>query len=290
MSGRRPRARQASPYSGRRIALLTRHGKERAIAPVLEPALGCRIELVEGFDTDRLGTFTRDIPREGTQLEAARRKARIGMELSGARQGLASEGSFGPDPFTGLFPWNRELLVFIDDLLGIELVGQAQGKAMSAHRVVEDWAAAEAFARAADFPSHQLVLRPDGHDSDIRKGISDWAALQAAYAKAARRSVSGRVLLEVDLRAHANPTRMDNIRLAAGDLSNKLLSQCPACGVPGFWIVEHIAGLPCGDCGAPTHEARGEVHACVKCPHRVSRERGGAAGYADPGRCDYCNP
>jgi len=53
--------------------------KERVIAPVLEPALGCQIELVDGFDTDQLGTFTRDIPRDGTQLEAARKKARIGM-------------------------------------------------------------------------------------------------------------------------------------------------------------------------------------------------------------------
>ena len=53
----------AEPYAGRRIALLTRHGKERAIAPVLESALGCRVERVAGYDTDLLGTFTRDIPR-----------------------------------------------------------------------------------------------------------------------------------------------------------------------------------------------------------------------------------
>ena len=28
-------------YQGRRIALLTQHGKERVIAPVLDAALGC---------------------------------------------------------------------------------------------------------------------------------------------------------------------------------------------------------------------------------------------------------
>lgn len=120
---------------------------------MLEPALGCRIKLVEGFDTDQLGTFTRDIPRDGTQIEAARKKARIGMELSGMRRGLASEGSFGPDTFTGLFPWNLDILVFVDDLLGIEVVGVAQGKAMSSHCLAEDWAAVEAFARSADFPA-----------------------------------------------------------------------------------------------------------------------------------------
>jgi hypothetical protein len=83
MSGPAPAEPVAGPYSGRRVALLTQHGKERVIAPVLDAALGCRVERVNGFDTDLIGTFTRDIPRTGTQVEAARRKARIGMELSG---------------------------------------------------------------------------------------------------------------------------------------------------------------------------------------------------------------
>lgn len=274
----------------RRVALLTRHGKEQVIAPVLEPVLGGRIERIDGFDTDRLGTFTREIPRDGTQLEAARKKARIGMELSGTPRGLASEGSFGVDPFMGLVPWNRELLVFIDDLLGIEVVGVAQGNAMSAQCLAKDWVTVETFARAVDFPRHWLVLRPDSHDDQrIRKEIADWPALESAYAWAARRSIRGGVFIEVDLRAHANPTRMDVIRLAAEDLSRKLLSPCPACGLPGFSVVEHIAGLPCSDCGAPTRETRADVHGCVTCPHRVTRERDVPA-YADPGRCDYCNP
>lgn len=50
------------PYAGQRIALLTQHGKERTITPVLERAPGCRVERVAGYDTDLLGTFTRDIP------------------------------------------------------------------------------------------------------------------------------------------------------------------------------------------------------------------------------------
>ena len=62
-----------SRYRGQSIALLTQHGKERVIAPALEPALGCHVQLVTGYDTDQLGTFTRDKPRPGSQLEAARR-------------------------------------------------------------------------------------------------------------------------------------------------------------------------------------------------------------------------
>ena len=111
-------------YRGRQVALLTQHGKEHVIAPVLDLALGCRVERVADYDTDLLGTFARDIPRAGTQLEAARRKARIGMELAGLPLGLASEGAFGPDPFTGMFPWNVEFLIWIDDERGLALPSQ----------------------------------------------------------------------------------------------------------------------------------------------------------------------
>lgn len=272
------------------MALLTQHGKERAIAPVLEPALGCRIERVTGFDTDRLGTFTREIPRAGTQIEAAHAKARIGMELSGLPLGLASEGSFGPDPFAGLFPWNVEILVFLDDAAGIEVTGLAQGRALHTHRLAGDWAAAEAFARAAGFPEHHLVVRPDGgDDARIRKGIASREDFAAAFAWARAESAAGQVFLENDFRAHANPTRMAMIRLAAEDLLAKLRSPCPACGAPGFWIVDRIPGLPCAECGAPTRETRAEVWGCLKCAHRVTRECAGPR-HADPGRCDWCNP
>lgn len=278
------------PYAGRRIALLTQHGKEGAIASVLDPKLGCRIERVDGYDTDQLGTFTRDIPRAGIQIEAALKKARIGMELSGLPLGLASEGSFGPDPMVGISPWNVEFLVFIDDESELEIVGFAQGKASHAHLLTGEWVAAEAFARQAEFPAHQLVVRPEGeNDPRIKKGIAAWAELEAAFAWARTQSASSEVFLETDLRAHTNPTRMEMIRLAAKDLVQKLLSPCPACGVPGFWLVERVAGLPCADCGAPTRETRAEVHGCLKCKHRESRERGESC-YADPGRCDYCNP
>jgi hypothetical protein len=104
MTGPAPTEHVAGTYSGRRVALLTQHGKERVIAPVLDAARDCRVEWVNGFDTDLLRTFTGDIPRTGSQLEAARRKARIGMELSGLPLGRASGGAFGPDPMAGLFP------------------------------------------------------------------------------------------------------------------------------------------------------------------------------------------
>ena len=280
----------SSVYAESRVALLTQHGKEGVIASVLDTALGCRVERVTGYDTDLLGTFTRDIPRAGMQLEAARKKARIGMQLSGLSLGLASEGSFGPDPMVGMFPWNVEFLIFLDDERGLEVVGVAQGKTNFSHLLTDGWAAVAAYAKQAGFPAHHLVLRPESeNDPRMRKGIAAWVALEAAFAWALAASASGRVFVETDLRAHANPTRMDNIRLAAEDLVKKLRSLCPSCGTPGFWIVERVAGLPCEACGAPTRETRTEILGCLKCAHRETRERADRQ-YADPGRCDYCNP
>jgi len=218
-----------SIYAGRRVAFLTQHGKEQVVAPVLEPGLGCVIEHVTGFDTDQLGTFTRDVPRPGSQLDAARRKARKGMELSGLSLSLASEGSFGPDPFSGMFPWNVELLVWLDDSLGIEVVGMAQGAARSSHLQSGDWVEVEAFAARVDFPSHQLVLRPQSQDDPcIHKGITDAGRLRACFDECLAQSSNRQVFVETDLRAFANPSRMKYIEQAARDLFQRIQSCCPS--------------------------------------------------------------
>lgn len=276
-------------YRGCHICLLTQHGKEEVIGPLFLEALGAQVQLVGGYDTDLLGTFTRERPRYGTQLEAARKKARIGMERSGLPLGLASEGAFGPGPY-GLAPWNIELVVLIDDLRKIELVGHAQGPAQHGHERVSTWEELEAFARRAGFPEHGLVLRPnDDSDPRIQKGLRDWGALREAFVGARRHASAGEVFVENELRAHMNPTRMKNIAAATQDLIQRMQSLCPGCAAPGFWVVERIPGLPCADCGTPTREPRAERWSCVACEHQEIREVP-ASRLADPGRCDECNP
>ena len=282
---------QSTPYDYRdqSVALLTQHGKEDVIAPVLAEQVGCRVEKVKGFDTDLLGTFTRDIAREGSQLDAARKKARIGMELSGLCIGLASEGSFGTDPFSGMLPWNRELLIWIDDRLGIEIIATSGGKTNLSHRLIESWEEAEAFARSAGFPEHHLVIRPaDENHPELRKGLADWASLEDAVTWALNFAPNRRAFVETDMRAFANPTRLENIRLAAVDLGRRLSSFCPACSAPGFALAGQVRGLPCEDCGTPTNEVKADVHRCVRCEHQmlVERER----EYASARYCNYCNP
>jgi len=278
----------AQRYAGRRVALLTQHGKQAQPAPVLDAATGLRVELGGGYDPHRLGTFTRDIPREGTQLEAGRRKARIGMQLAGTDVGLASEGAFGTDPVFGMLPWNVELLTWIDDALGIEVVGRAHGKACWASRRVASWEEAQRFAQQVDFPRHGLIARPGStFDARIRKDIGDVDTLRAAFDAAQAQSPDGYVVLEVDARAHRNPMRQAMIRAAAEDLARRLASACPACDAPGFALERFERGLPCADCGTPTGETRAERHACVRCDHDEWRRRGDAA---DPAHCPHCNP
>lgn len=279
-----------SPYTGQTLVLLTRHGKQVAIAPVLARTLGAQVAVDEGFDTDSLGTFTRDVARAGSQLEAAVRKARTGMQRSGLPYGLASEGAFVPDPFTGLMPWNVELVVLVDDIHDITVVGAADGPALDLHAEVDDWDSLQAFATRARFPEHQLVLRAGGQEAlPLRKGLGDPDSLRAAWDWARALVPEGPLFVEHDLRAHAHPSRMAMIGRAAEDLAARLACACPACQRPGFGVQRRLPGLPCAACGRPTREVRAEQLACVRCGHTEERALPGVSS-ADPARCDHCNP
>lgn len=277
-------------YQNQTIAFLTQHGKQTVVAAALEPTLGCTIAHVTGYDTDQLGTFTRELSRPGTQLDAARRKARKGMELSGLSVGLASEGSFGPDPFTGMFPWNVEMLVLIDDVLGIEVVGMAQGPARNGCLLTGSWHEAQAFAAREGFPEHHLVVRPQGQDdARIHKGIASADALRACFDQCLSQAENGKVWIETDLRAFANPSRMQQIALAANDLGSRLQATCPACAAPGYGITGRQPGLPCEACGQPTSTYRSQTWSCVRCHHQAEQVRTDRV-VADARHCPHCNP
>jgi hypothetical protein len=277
-------------YQQQTVSFLTMHGKERVIAPVLAQALGCQVCRVDGFDTDSLGSFSREIPRLTSALDTCRRKAEIGMGLSHTALGLASEGSFNTDPWSGLLPWNVEILVFIDAHNGWEIVGTAQGPAHNQSFTASDWASMSALARQHGFPAHQLCLRPSTvHDPRVIKGIDSWGDLKLAFDTCLQRSDQGWVHAESELRAFGNPTRMAMIERAAHDLAQKISQDCPQCHSPGYQVVSHRSGLPCAACGLPTRMATHAVWRCAYCQH--SHEAALAqSSHADPSRCDNCNP
>ena len=280
----------APDYRGERVALLTRHGKQHVLRPVIEPALGCRIEHTDAFDTDRLGAFTREIARAGTQIEAATRKARLALSITGARVAVASEGSFGAGPYGALVPWNVECVLWLDERRALQVIGWAQGPAMSVQRELRTRDDLDQLARDAGCPQHRLVLRPEHPDHPaLHKGLDTAEALGAAFAECQRVSSDGRVWAESDLRAHCNPTRQAVIRQAAEDLVRRLQSKCPTCRAPGYWIDSRVPGRPCRECGIPTREPVAERWRCVACDRTEDRPVDHGA-CADPARCDQCNP
>ena len=278
------------PYAGLKASLLTQHGKESIICPQLFDSNGLEVIHVSDYDTDKLGSFTRDIPRYGSQLDAARKKARVGMELSGLMLGIASEGAFDNDPYTGMLPWNYELVLLIDGIHNIEIIGFFGGQAQSTSQLVSSWDELTALLSEAQFTTHQLVIRPDDeYHPECRKGIKDLNSLKEAFEWATSLSKKGNVFVENDLRAHTNPTRMANILKATQDLSRKINSLCPECESPGFSVTERKKGLLCACCEAPTNLPVAHIWSCVKCDYK-KEELIPNQTKADPSKCHYCNP
>jgi len=260
------------------------------MAPIFAEKVGAELLVDSGYDTDQLGTFTREIPRLMTQREAAARKARLAIEGSGAPIGVGSEGAFGADPNFGILPWNQELVILVDAEREIEIVGIDQGPATFAHLVADNWAEVEIFARDQGFPLQHLIVRPHAADDPrIRKAIASWSSLESAFAWARRVADDGAAYIETDGRAFANPGRMARIANATEDLARRLLSCCPECGAPGFGEIERKGGLPCAACAAPTWETKEAIHGCIKCAHHICLPVAPGT-WADPAHCDECNP
>jgi hypothetical protein len=270
------------------------HGKDEVIAPVLRDRIGLAVVTAPGVDTDVLGTFSGDIPRAGTMREAAIAKARLGMAATGLSIGIASEGSYGPHPHIPFLPGGIELLVLIDDKRGIvvteHLVEDAPVYGHAFARTIQEL---DPFLEGIGFPEHGVIVKSavDGAaDGMIRKDMRGKDELETAVIECAAFSKDGRALVQTDMRAHMNPTRMGSIRRLAAALAERLDAFCPACGLPGYGQVDVETGLPCKDCGAPSLMVRHRVFGCVACEHQDRRPRADGRTHADPGHCPLCNP
>ena len=281
----------SSPYSGAEVALATKHGKEILLAPIAA-LLGLRLKTAH-VDTDRLGTFSGEVPRVGTPREVAIAKARMGMATLGLELGFANEGSFGPLPTAPLMTFDQELFVFVDDHLGIVILEHAESVRTNFSRCsVKPSDDLRGFLEWARFPSHALVVRPNGSPSStaITKGIHTREHLQSAILTAARVSADGLAGVETDMRAHFNPMRRRVIRLAAARLVRRIATSCPVCESPGWGVVEVTRGLPCEDCHRPTNWVHELIEGCIRCPARRTRPRPDRRSSVSAAHCSWCNP
>jgi predicted RNA-binding Zn-ribbon protein involved in translation (DUF1610 family) len=278
-------------FKDRTAIVATMHQKEQAIAPILEPALALQIRVPDAFDTDRFGTFTREVKRPGDQLETARLKALKALEISGADLAIASEGSFAPHPGFPMLPCNRELVILIDAVHNLEVIGEiVSTKTNFNHRNVRNFVEANEFAATVGFPDHGLIVRVDRDSDEMVKGIREVGQLRDAVEFALARSSNGTIFLETDMRAMHNPTRMTTIAQATQDLLEKLQHQCPSCGTPGFRLLDRQSGLPCGWCSSPTDQILAHLYECKKCGFQQKKLYPEGVETSDPMYCHYCNP
>jgi len=146
------------------------------------------------------------------------------------------------------------------------------------------------------FPRHAVIARPASLGAGtataglLFKGLCTTLQLQVALQACRDADPHGQVWLETDMRAHHNPTRMASIRRLGFALLRRLRTPCPACGSPGWGLVETEPGLPCSWCGEATPLAASEIWGCPSCGERQHRPRRDGLTAADPGHCSWCNP
>jgi len=260
------------------------------IEPVFAEAFGLQCVVPPDLDTDLLGTFSGEVERRLSPEEAAREKCRMVAAACGADLVIASEGSFFPHPSLGFVPVDEEVLMLADLSNNLEItVTERSLSVNSGSEEVKNCAGLLSFAARHRFPSHGLILKGYDHDRLLCfKGITDESALLKHFDMLSERCPQ--VMVETDMRACYNPTRMQVIAQAAQKLAGKALSPCPSCNMPGFGATKAIPGLPCAQCGMPTRSTRAHVMQCRPCGHEQEVLYPHGNQFEEPLYCDFCNP
>jgi uncharacterized protein len=279
-------------YNDKTCVIATMHEKEKVIAPPFLDLLGLKM-IKAKIDTDQLGTFNGEVKRKGTPLTCVRQKCELAMKESKVTIGIASEGSFGPHPFIPFFGCDHEILYFMDQERDFSL-HQSLLSTKTNHCVeaFSDPQRLKTFCDQSLFPSHGLIVKPNKFNKKtfIIKGIQTYDVLEDAFLKCCRLSEDGNALVETDMRAHMNPTRMEVIKELADSFAKRLATPCPLCYNPGWGVVDTQKGLECDMCGSETEMVKSEVFGCPKCLHKENRLRQDGLTVADPQYCGWCNP
>ncbi|MBA4154203.1 DUF6671 family protein [Flavobacterium sp.] len=277
-------------FKGRKAIIATKHHKEQVILPLLKEHLEIEVFVPHEYDTDKFGTFTGEISRDGSALDAVRKKCLDAMSTFGYDLGIASEGSFGSHPSMFFAQADDELVILIDKKNELEIIARELSLQTNFNAdKISTYEQLQTFAQQVNFPSHGLIIKDsDEKDAKIYKDITDWNDLKRIYATVS--STLSTIYVETDMRAHRNPTRMQVIEKATQNLIKKIHTLCPNCQTPGFDVSELIKGLPCEWCKLPTESLLALQYSCKKCHHTTLEKYPKGKHYESPEFCSYCNP
>lgn len=277
-------------FSGKQAVLVTMHGKEQVIGPLLKQ-IGLQVGVSNRINTDLFGTFSGEIERPASQLETLRLKAEKCLETHPEHSlALASEGAFNGHPASPFTVTHTELVILKDRPSGLEVIGSHVTMDFEVRRkVMRHLEELDEFLKQASFPEFGVVLktRHEGKwqvAKDFQTQDEVWEAFEKLHV------MTGELTVESDLRAHRNPRRMKIIGEATLDLIAKLESRCAECDFPGFCVTAVARGLPCEDCGAPTRGVLKEILTCAFCQSTEERFFPQGRESAPAGTCDFCNP
>jgi hypothetical protein len=273
----------ANDFQNTIFGLLTLHGKEKVMAPVLWERLRVKIQHTQAYDTDSLGTFSGETERILAPIDCAKKKAELACSLTGYPIGLGSEGSFNPGPF-GLLTFNEELVVCVNAEENWVVVGRSYQPSSVREQHCQNSEELAAFISQTPL-SQGLILKAQ---EQLSKGLYGHAAIREQLYQWFGNSTQWPLTISFDLRAHHCPERRERIARATENLAERLLSGCPNCVRPGFWPDKVCIGLPCRLCGTPTNEIKQRIALCRHCEYQEVLEV--KEEFADPFSCPQCNP
>lgn len=273
-------------YDRKKGVIVTNHKKERVISPVFQQALGLECSVIApAFNTDSYGSFSGEVPRNRAPIETLRMKCLEGMEYSGAKIGIASEGSYGSHPAIPFLNASQEYMIFVDLEHHIEIIESDiftditvfEEHCNSKHELLK-------LLQNIDFPSQGVLIKNSagGLLSKSVKTINDISEIAENEWRAGRE-----IIIESDLRAMHNPKRMRTIEKLALKLVKRIKQLCPECETPGFGPIDRIPGAACSNCGKVSTRTLAIKYACKHCDYSESRVK---KLLIDPLHCNWCNP
>lgn len=277
-------------FENRTLFIATKHEKEKVIKPIFEKGLKVRCLSSTELDTDQLGTFSGEVDRLLSPLETLNAKVELGHVHSGIDLVVATEGSFGPNPYLPFCAAHDELILLKDFKHQVCYTARILSTETNFNsKQILDRTELTEFCQQVGFPEHGLILRNDTHSFKyFMKGIQHWETLFEAYEKCVEKY--GTVFVETDMRAMFNPLRMEQIKQVTQKLVDKIHVKCPACSMPGFDVVSIVPGLPCQICATPTESILKKIKGCSFCDHQEILEFPNGRKYEDPTFCPLCNP